>query len=336
MLATLLLTLQLASAAVPQVREGTSMGTDYRLEVVSCRPAAEVQRALDGAAAALQRVDRLMTTWEHPGWPRSDVMRLQDAAGGDWVNIEAATLTVLQAARRLSALSDGAFDVTVGALSELWQVDAALRPRVPAPRLLAARLPLVNWRALQLDAAGNRARLTQRGMRLTLGGIAKGYAVDRAAAALRAAGLDTFLVQAGGDLLAAGRPHGTPWRVGIRDPGAGDGGRPLAVLPLTAGACSTAGDYERGFWFRGRRYHHILDPRTGMPTATWRSVTVLAHSAMWADALGDALMVLGPQRGRALLQRLPEVQAFGVPATGGWEALHAEEGDRLQASERRL
>ena len=149
-------------------------------------------------------------------------------------------------------------------------------------------------------------------MSIDLGGIAKGYAVDRAAAVLRAAGLTSFLAQAGGDLFGAGRkPDGSPWVSGIQDPRQPPGAF-FAIIELTDHAFSTAGDYARAFIIAGKRYHHIIDPRTGYPATASRSVTVWAPDAFTADAVDDAVFILGPEKGLRIIESLPDTGAVIV------------------------
>ena len=147
-----------------------------------------------------------------------------------------------------------------------------------------------------------------------LGGIAKGYAVDKAAAVLERAGLSSFFVQAGGDLFARGRkPDGSEWQAGVRDP-RGKEGQLFARLPLSGHAFSTAGDYERSYVVDGKRYHHIIDPRTGQPATACRSVTIWAPTALLADAIDDAAFILGPEKGLKLVESLDDVGAVIVDA----------------------
>ena len=156
-------------------------------------------------------------------------------------------------------------------------------------------------------------KLRRAGMKIGLGGIAKGYAVDRCAAVLRGAGLHDFMVQAGGDLYVSGRKGTVNWVVGIRDPRGGPRDI-IARMPIQDHAFSTAGDYERGFILNGRRYHHILDPSTGYPATASREVTIFAPTAFLADALDDSVFILGPQKGMALVDSLPDCATVIVDA----------------------
>jgi thiamine biosynthesis lipoprotein len=150
-------------------------------------------------------------------------------------------------------------------------------------------------------------------MRAHLGGIGKGYAVDRAAALLRSRGLEHFMIEAGGDMYVEGRRDDRPWRIGIRDP-RGEPDRVFAALNVDGEAVSTSGDYERFFTIAGRRYHHILDPDLGEPARGCRSVTIVARRSVTADALATGVFVLGPKAGMDLIERLPDVEGVIVAA----------------------
>jgi len=203
--------------------------------------------------------------------------------------------------------------VTFGALSGLWKFDQDQDDNIPSRAAVAARLPDVDYTSLDLDAARGTAFLRRPGMRAHLGGIGKGYAVDRAAAILRGRGFRDFMIQSGGDLFVSGRRGDRPWRVGIRDP-RGPADRSFAALDLTNSTFSTSGDYERFFIRDGRRYHHILDPDLGEPARGCRSVTIVAGTATLADALSTGVFVLGPEPGMALIERLPDVEGVIVTA----------------------
>ena len=230
------------------------------------------------------------------------------------VPVSAEVREVLAVARQVSEWTDGRFDVTFGALSGLWKFDYQDKDgTVPARADVLARLPLINYRDVELDERAGTAYLKRQGMRVNLGGIGKGYAVDRAVGILRARGFTDFMVQAGGDLYVAGRRGDRPWRLGIRDP-RGPADRSFAALDLTDGTFSTSGDYERFFIKDGRRYHHILDLSVGEPARGCRSVTLVTEQAVIADALAKGVFILGPDAGMALIERLPKVEGVIVSA----------------------
>jgi thiamine biosynthesis lipoprotein len=269
--------------------------------------APRAEDAFKAVLAELERIESLMSTWR----PGSDIVRLNDAAGMHPVAVSAEVIEVLDAAIRAGEMTNGAFDVTFGALSGIWKFDHDQDNTIPARSEIQARLPLIDYRNLKIDAAQRTAFLTRPGMRAHLGGIGKGYAIDRAASLLRSRGLRDFMIQFGGDLYVAGRRGERPWRLGIRDP-RGPADRSFAAMDLTDSAFSTSGDYERFFERDGRRYHHIIDPRTGEPTRGTRSVTIVTPTATLADVLSTGVFVLGPAAGMALIEKLPDVEGVIV------------------------
>jgi thiamine biosynthesis lipoprotein len=271
--------------------------------------------AFAAAHAEVARIEALMTDWERKGVPPSDILRVNAAAGdGRPVAVSAETFEVIAKALDMSRRSGGAFDISFAAMHGLWKFDEDLERKVPSPAEVAERRRLVNWRDVLTDPVARTVRLRRAGMRIGLGGIAKGYAVDRASAVLRAQGLSNFMVQAGGDLFVAGSKGPAHWMVGVRDP-RGAAGDVIAKMPIEDHAFSTAGDYERSFVLDGRRYHHIIDPKTGYPATASREVTIFAPSAFLADALDDAVFILGPKKGLALCRQFPDTAALIVDAT---------------------
>jgi thiamine biosynthesis lipoprotein len=224
-------------------------------------------------------------------------------------------LDVLEKSIWAGKTSKGTFDITFASMSDLWKFgDAAeANPKLPSAAEIEKRRKLIDYRKIELDEAGHRARIA-KGQRIDVGGIAKGYAVDGAAKVLKKAEVTDFLVQAGGDLFGSGKkPDGSPWVSGIRDP-RGPATSFFATIELTDHAFSTAGDYARSFMLNGKRYHHIIDPRTGWPATACRSVTLWAGDAFTADAVDDAVFILGPKEGLELVESLPDVGAVIVDA----------------------
>ena len=265
-------------------------------------------RAAELAFRAIGRIDKVMSTYR----PESDISRLNRSAGADWVPIDPELTHVIEKSRLYSELSQGAFDISYKPLGKLWNFEPGSRP--PAPGAVEALLPLVDYRAVQLDGMG-RGRLEKPGMAIGLGGIAKGYAIDQAVAVLQESGIGHAMVNAGGDIRVLGSKFpGRAWHVGIQDPRS-----PKALieeLALVDCAVATSGDYERFFFHDGVRYHHILDPRTGFPARGCRSVTVISKTAMAADALATAVFILGPEKGLALIETLPDSEVMIVRHDG--------------------
>lgn len=271
---------------------------------------AGVEQAIRGAFEEVRRLEGLLSEWD----PRSEISRANLAAG-EPAPVGPELFAVLEKSLWAGRVSEGTFDVTFETMSDLWRFGSAAErdPKPPSAEAVAKRRALVDYRLVVLDAS-SRSVTVPAGRRVGLGGIAKGYIVDRAAERLRRAGVRAFLFQAGGDLYGAGRkPDGTAWVSGIQDP-RGPSDRFFAVIELEDHAFSTAGDYARSFVHDGRRYHHILDPRTGFPATSSRSVTVWAPDAFTADALDDAIFVLGPEKGLALAESVEGVGCVVVDA----------------------
>jgi thiamine biosynthesis lipoprotein len=294
-------------------RIGLAMGAEVKLTAwAPDTPAAAT--AFDEVFREFERLEALMSVWRDG----SDIQRLNAAAGRTAVPVSAEVRDVLRDARQVSEWTEGKFDVTFGALSGLWKFDHDQDDRIPDAGEVRRRLPLIDFRALELDERAGSAFLERAGMRVHLGGIGKGYAIDRAVALLIRRGIRHFIIQSGGDMYAAGRRGTRPWRLGIRDP-RGPSDRSFAALDVTDATFSTSGDYERFFVHDGRRYHHILDPDRGEPARGCRSVTIVTDRAVIADGLSTGVFVLGSVAGMALIERLPGVE--GVIVTDSNEVL---------------
>jgi FAD:protein FMN transferase len=299
------------------------MGTSVTL-VIRGLDDARAGAAAAAAFAEFRRIDALMSDWRED----SDISRVNAAAGGEAVAVDREVLALVGRALQAGRRTKGAFDITVGAFRGLWRFDEDFEEATPTDDEIAARAALVDYRRIELDATAGTLRLADEGMRITLGGIAKGYAVDRAVAILHERGVRDFILQAGGDLYVSGTRGERRWRVGIRDP-RGPRHASFAVLDLEDATFSTSGDYERGFVKDGVRYHHILDPATGHPARSSRSVTVLARDALTADIWSTALFVMGPERGLAVVESRADLEAVFV---GPDNQVHTSTGlkDRLR------
>jgi FAD:protein FMN transferase len=246
-----------------------------------------------GAAAAIAEVRRIESKFSRYQ-PHSVVSRINAAAGGEPLEVDAETASLLDFAASLWASSDGLFDATSGVLRRAW--DFASK-RLPPPGEIEALLPLVGWQ--NVERHGAAIRLRKPGMQLDFGGFGKEYAADRAAGVLQAHGAQHALVNLGGDIHVLG-PHGAPqmtgqpWQVAIEQPRPGTDA-PLATLAIERGGVATSGDYERFFELEGQRYCHILDPRTGWPVQAWRSITVVAANTTAAGALSTIGMLKGAE-----------------------------------------
>lgn len=256
-------------------------------------------KAAEAVFAEMKRIDGVMTTWT----PDSEVSKVNAAAGMKPVAVSQETFDVIARAQDVAKRSKGIFDITVGAFKGLWKFDQDMDGTLPPPAEVKKRLALVGWQQLALDKKKKTVFLKKKGMSITLGGIAKGYAVDKCVKLLYDQGFTNFMVQAGGDMFVAGKKGADPWVVGIRDPRGASKDAMFATAPIEDHSFSTSGDYERGFVKDGKRYHHILDPRTGQPAMKSRSVTVRAKDAFTADAWSKVLFILGPVEAQKLIKR---------------------------------
>lgn len=300
--ATLCLATDAAAEWIGDARSkmGTSVEVQFWLE-----DAEEGARLLEAAMAEFDRIEAGMSTYSAD----SEITRVNaDAAFGPMA-ISEDLYEVVARSLEVSRLSDGAFDITYESVGHLY----ALRDRVrPDDAAIAESLPAIDHRHVVLDEAARTIAFTAPGVRINVGGIAKGWACERVVDILREAGVEHALVSAGGDTRLLGDRRGQPWLVGIRDPD--DASGVVTRLALVDEAISTSGDYERYFDEDGVRYHHILDPATGRPTEGIRSVTVVGPDGTITDALSTTLFVLGPERGMALLDGLPEYDAVFIEA----------------------
>ena len=257
-------------------------------------------RAAAWASRAMAEVARIEAKYSRYR-PDSVVSRINAAAGGAFVEVDAETLELLRYAGACHAQSGGLFDATSGVLRRAWHFDS---PRVPAREELEPLLALVDWHAVEIE--GSRVRLGKPGMELDFGGFGKEYAVDRAARVLAESGARSALVNLAGDLAVVGaQPDGSPWRVGVRHPR--KAGMALASIPVSSGAIATSGDYERFVEVDGVRHCHILDPRTGLSARGFQSVTVHAPSCLVAGSATTVAMLKGREEG------LEWLGALGLP-----------------------
>ena len=285
------------------------MDTFVSIRAVGLNPEQAIQAAFD----EMHEIESLMS--RHI--PDSDVSRINQAAGGDPVRVNDETFHVVEEAIRWADLTQGAFDITIGPLMDVWGFGGE-NPTVPTVEEIEQARALVGWDLVELDSENRTVRLPMQGMSIDLGGIAKGYAALKGAQALSECGISHALIDAGGNIVTIGsRPDGEPWQIGIRDPrGESMNDTVGPTLSVANHAVATSGDYERFFEHDGKRYHHILDPKIGMPVEMVRSVTVLAEDALCADMLSTAVFVLGPDEGIKFVETLEGISAMIVDSAG--------------------
>jgi FAD:protein FMN transferase len=280
-----------------------SMGTTVEISLMGSDEE-EARKAAMVAFQEIKRIERLMGPKNESG----DVFRINQSAGMEWVNVSPETLEVIHKAKEISTLSKGSFDITVAPLTQIWR-RAREKGFPPSAEEVKSLFELVNFREILISPEG-KVLLRKKGMAIDLGGIAKGYAVDKAFEVLQSLGHQNIIVNAGGDLRAGGKRWNQPWTIGIQHPREPD--KIMAKVSLSDSAMATSGNYEKFFIYQGKRYGHIFNPSDGFPTEACQSVSVIHKNSMTADALATAIFVMGPEKGYALCQRMDGVNCFIV------------------------
>lgn len=307
------LLLLLVCAALPahaewirRVTDGI-MGTRITVELWA-QNADKGNQAIDAVLAEMRHIDDTMSTYK----PTSEVSQVNAHAADGPMHISKELFDLLTTARQYSEITDGAFDITYASVGYMYDFRKHVRPDEAE---IAKALPAINYRHVILDPAHQTVRFSQKGVRIDLGGIAKGYSVDRGIEVLQALGYTHAYVGAGGDSRIIGDRFGKPWIVGIRDPRKGEG-NVIARIPLVNAAISTSGDYERFFEENGVRYHHIIDPHTGHSASKVESATVIGPYATRTDGLSKTAFVLGPEKAMEIYNRLDDIDAIIVKLDG--------------------
>jgi thiamine biosynthesis lipoprotein len=286
------------------------MGTRIFVELWSEDDAQSKQRgeqAIDAVMDEMRHIDETMSVYK----PTSEISRVNDLAAKQPVKISHELFQLLTTALEYSRITEGAFDITYASVGYMYDFRERKRP---TEEQIQSALPAINYRHVLLDAATSSVRFSQPGVRIDLGGIAKGFSVDRGIDILLARGYQHALVNAGGDSRVIGDRFGKPWIIGIRHPDHPD--QIITRVPLTDSAFSTSGDYERYFDEGGVRYHHIIDPHTGHSASKVRSATVIAPTATRTDGLSKTAFVLGPEEAIRIYNSLPDVDAILVALDG--------------------
>ncbi len=283
--------------------------------------------AIEKGFAEIHRLEELLSTWI----PDSELSRVNDAAGETPIEVSPETIEVLAHSLETARLTNGGFNVAIGPAVESWNISR--EGRIPSQEALDAVRPLMDLSRIHVNGDAGTVYLARSGMQVDIGGIGKGYAADLAADVMQAAGASAGVVAIAGDIKTFGRlPDGQRFVFGIQHPRK-ENGIMIGQLELEDEAVSTAGDYQRYFLKDGIRYHHILDPRTLHPARLSQSVTIVARTGVLADGLDTGIFVMGPEKGMALIERLPGVEGMIVGADGTVSVSSGLRG-RLQMSPR--
>src|SRR3984957_17866796 len=283
------------------------MGTRITVEVWA-EDADKGNQAIDAVLDEMRHIDETMSTYK----PTSEVSEVNAKAADGPMHISKELYDLLTSAKQYSEITDGAFDITYASVGYMYDFRKHVRPD---DTQIAKALPAINYRHVLLDPNNQTVQFSQKGVRIDLGGIAKGYSVDCGIDVLKKLGYTRAFVGAGGDSRIIGDRFGKPWIVGIRDPRKGEG-NVIARIPLVDAAISTSGDYERFFDEGGVRYHHIIDPHTGHSASKVRSATVIGPYATRTDGLSKTAFVLGPEAALEIYNKLDDIDAIIVKLDG--------------------
>ena len=287
-------------------RDEAIMGTAIHVELWS-EDRAAASAAIEAVMHEMHRIDALMSSYKES----SELSRINRDAARQPAEVSAELFDLLARAIAFSELSGGAFDITYASAGHLYDYRGRIRP---TEAQLTTACEAIGYRHLRLDRSTRTVRFAREGVRIDLGGFAKGYAVDNGAAILARHGVRHAVVAAGGDSRMLGDRCGRPWTIGVRDPRRE--GEVVALLPLEDVAVSTSGDYERYFDDGDERCHHLIDPRTGKSPHAVRSVTVIAPDGLTSEALSKTVFVLGVEQGMRIVESIPDVDAVVIDAAG--------------------
>ncbi len=263
--------------------------------------------AINAGIAEIQRIEKIISSWD----PQSQTSEINRQAGLMPVAVDRELYDLIFRAKKISQLTDGAFDISFASMDRVWRFDGSMT-QLPTQEEVAAAKEKINWQDIILDTDQHTVFLKEKGMKIGFGAIGKGYAANRAKFVMeKIGGINGGVVNASGDLITWGksnRPEG--WTVKIADPKEKD--KLLGWLPVKDNAIVTSGDYERYIEFDGKRYAHIIDPRTGYPTTGIKSVTIVCPDAELADALATSVFVLGKEKGLKLINQLNGIECLFV------------------------
>ena len=265
------------------------------------------QEAVAAVFVEVARIDNLMSTYIED----SEMSRINREAASGPVEVGDELFTLILRALDISLLTRGAFDITYDSVGQHYDFREGRRPDEDT---ILEELPRLNYRLVEINRDDSTIRFMQEGVRINLGGIAKGYTVERGVDVLRQYGVAHARVTAGGDSRLLGDRRGQPWMVGVQNPR--DKDQVVVTLPLENEAISTSGDYERFFEEDGERYHHIIEPSTGQPADEVRSTTIIGPDAVLTDALSTSVFVMGVDQGLRLIATLPDYEGIVIDAEG--------------------
>ncbi len=297
------------SAQQPYKRTLKLMGSRFDITVVA-NDSIKSNKYIDTAVAEITRIEKLISSWD----VNSQTSAINKNAGIKPVNVAVELFNLIERAIGISKLTDGAFDISYASMDRIWQFDGSMT-EMPSEEKIKASVAKVGFQNIILDSENSTVFLKLKGMKIGFGAIGKGYAADKAKSLLIKKGVASGIINASGDMNTWGKqPDGSQWKVAITNPL--NKNKVFALLPITNGAVVTSGNYEKYVNFNGKRYTHIIDPRTGYPSTGIISVTVFAPKAELADALATSVFVMGKEAGLDRINQLPKVECIIIDDKG--------------------
>ncbi len=285
------------------------MGSDFEITVMADNSDLG-EGYIDMAVMEIQRIEQLISSWD----PNSQTSAINKNAGIQPVKVDVELFKLIERAKLISILSDGAFDISYASMDRIWKFDGSM-VSMPSVDVVKASIQKVGYEKIQLDSENQTVFLSQQGMKIGFGGIGKGYAADKAKELLKRIGVKAGIINASGDMSTWGTGEdGAVWKIAITNPK--DKDKAFGMLSITDKAVVTSGDYEKFVSFNGTRYSHIINPKTGYPCQGIISVTVLAPKAEMADALATSIFVMGIEVGLDRINQIPQVECIIIDAQG--------------------
>ncbi|MBN8786983.1 MAG: FAD:protein FMN transferase [Terrimonas sp.] len=297
------------SAQTIRKRVTTLMGSRFEI-IITAKDSASAEQYIDTVIAEITRIENLISEWR----PATQISEVNNNAGIRPVKVDKEVFELTRRAIYFSRISDGAFDISFAAMDRIWKFDDSMT-EMPSPESVKKSVAKVGYRNIILDSINSTIFLKLEGMKIGFGSIGKGYAADRGRQVMLEHGVYAGIVNASGDMTAWGtQPDGTGWKIGITNPFNADS--LLAVIALKNASVTTSGSYEKYVEFNGRRYSHIINPKTGYPATGLTSVTVTGPNAETANGFSTALMVLGRKKGLRLIKKYPAYSCIMITDKG--------------------
>ncbi len=301
--------MMVSTAQEPYKRTLKLMGSRFDITVVA-NDSTQANKYIDTAVAEISRIEKLISSWNE----NSQTSEINRNAGIKPVKVDAELFNLIERAISISKLTDGAFDISYASMDKIWKFDGSMTT-MPSEKEITASVEKVGYQNIVLDKNKSTIYLKLKGMKIGFGAIGKGYAADKAKILLISKGVTSGIINASGDMNTWGKQtNGEDWKVAITNPM--DKNKVFALLPITNGSVVTSGNYEKYVNFNGKRYTHIIDPRTGYPSTGIISVTVFAPKAELADALATSVFVMGKETGLDRINQLPKIECIIIDDNG--------------------